>query len=101
MYAGEPAIVINALYNTWSGPGGGTRHLQDGGDLGLDARGKAKLLLEVVLRKGIKRSANSTNGLAAIGASLALSGVLAGVAMLPANGGSTRRREQSFRAAVA
>ena len=52
-------IVINVLYNRWNGPGGGTRHLH-GGELGFDVRGKARLLLEVVLRKGIKRSANST-----------------------------------------
>jgi hypothetical protein len=54
------AIVINVLRDMYSGPGGGARHLH-GGDLGFDACRMARLLLEVVFRKRIKTSANSTN----------------------------------------
>ena len=79
-------MVINVLHNTRSGPGGRARHLHEG-DLGFDARGKAKLLPEVVLRKRIKRSANSTTlGMALVAGAIALGTV--------ANSGTFVRRKK-------
>ena len=92
-------IVINVLYNRWNGPGGGTRHLH-GGELGFDVRGKARLLLEVVLRKGIKRSANSTK---MVMLDLGVAMALLGLPAIVANCGSfvRRRRKEETTAAIA
>ena len=80
--------------NTYSGPGGGTRHLHGDG-LGFDAYGKVAFLLEVIFRKKIKRSAESTTR--SVGAGLMGAGALMGLmaAMVPAKGsfGSVSRRE--------
>ncbi len=89
------AIVINVLQDIWSGPGGRARHLHEG-DLGLDTHGKAKLLLEMIPRKRIKkRSANSANmGVAMIAGSLVI-----GAGLVVANGSFSRRNRREAVAA--
>ena len=82
------AIVINVLRDMYSGPGGGARHLH-GGDLGFDACRMARLLLEVVFRKRIKTSANSTN---TVWAAAKLAMLLAATA--PLAFASTRRHKE-------